>query len=185
MKLYTKNIGRPENIVTSEELSQRQIEQCYDNLRGQVFKSIPFENAEDVVQDVWLRALDNLCKFRGESSFSSWVYSIARGTIANYHREGTELWRAYAWIGSGEPESAVVMPDQDSMLVFDDLVSKAEEKGRGLEGTNLKPRSILRDRFLNGYTHREIAEKWGVTRNSIERQYRRRLKRLRSVLGGR
>jgi len=34
-------------------------------------------DAEDIVQDTLLKAIDNIDKFRGESSFGTWLYSIA------------------------------------------------------------------------------------------------------------
>jgi RNA polymerase sigma-70 factor, ECF subfamily len=35
------------------------------------------QDAEDIVQDTLLKAIDNLERFRGESSFGTWLYSIA------------------------------------------------------------------------------------------------------------
>lgn len=212
--------------MNSADLTPEQIDECYDNIRGQVFRSVPFEDVDDMVQEAWIRVLGSLRKFKGRSSFSVWVYSVVSGAIACYHREGVELWRAYARVDNGDPGLGVTVTGQDSMLIFDELISKAEEGERALSRkailrlfddgksraeiaaeldltwdyvrkviwkrdeancreANVKPRSILRDRFLYGRTHREIANKWGVTRNSIECQYKRRLGKLRSVLGGR
>jgi RNA polymerase sigma-70 factor (ECF subfamily) len=35
------------------------------------------EDAEDILQDTLLRAVDNIDKFRGDSAFGTWLYSIA------------------------------------------------------------------------------------------------------------
>lgn len=35
------------------------------------------QNAEDILQETLLKAVDNIDKFRGESSFGTWLYSIA------------------------------------------------------------------------------------------------------------
>ena len=42
------------------------------------------EDAEDIVQDTFLKAVDNIDKFRLESSFGTWLYSIA----LNHFRSG-------------------------------------------------------------------------------------------------
>ncbi|UCG61444.1 MAG: sigma-70 family RNA polymerase sigma factor [Candidatus Zixiibacteriota bacterium] len=35
------------------------------------------QDAEDIVQDTFLKAIDNIEQFRGESAFGTWLYSIA------------------------------------------------------------------------------------------------------------
>jgi RNA polymerase sigma-70 factor (ECF subfamily) len=35
------------------------------------------EDAEDIVQETFLKAIDNIDRFRGESSFGTWLYTIA------------------------------------------------------------------------------------------------------------
>lgn len=42
------------------------------------------EDAEDILQDTFLKAIDNIDKFRLESSFGTWLYSIA----LNHFRSG-------------------------------------------------------------------------------------------------
>lgn len=39
------------------------------------------EDAEDIVQETFLKAVDNIDKFRMESSFGTWLYSIALNQI--------------------------------------------------------------------------------------------------------
>jgi len=47
-------------------------------------------DAEDIVQDTMLKAIDNIEQFRGEASFGTWLYSIAlnqtRAHLANQKR---------------------------------------------------------------------------------------------------
>ena len=39
------------------------------------------EDAEDIMQDTFIKAIDNIDRFRGESSFGTWLYSIALNNI--------------------------------------------------------------------------------------------------------
>ncbi|UCD16777.1 MAG: sigma-70 family RNA polymerase sigma factor [Candidatus Zixiibacteriota bacterium] len=39
------------------------------------------EDAEDIVQETFLKAIDNIDKFRRESSFGTWLYAIALNNI--------------------------------------------------------------------------------------------------------
>lgn len=45
------------------------------------------EEAEDVVQQVFLKAYQHLEKFRGESKFSTWLYTIALNLVRNHVRQ--------------------------------------------------------------------------------------------------
>ena len=45
------------------------------------------EEAEDLTQEIFLKAFEALSTFKGESQFSTWVYSIARNKILMKHRK--------------------------------------------------------------------------------------------------
>ena len=45
------------------------------------------EEAEDVVQQVFVKAYQHLGKFRGESKFFTWLYTIALNLIRNHVRQ--------------------------------------------------------------------------------------------------
>ena len=44
------------------------------------------ELAEDTAQEIWFEVLKGLPSFRGESSFSTWLYTVARRTICKHIR---------------------------------------------------------------------------------------------------
>ena len=45
------------------------------------------EEAEDVVQQIFLRVYQHMGKFRGESKFSTWLYTIALNLVRNHIRQ--------------------------------------------------------------------------------------------------
>ncbi len=45
-----------------------------------------FADAEDATQDILLKMITHLSSFRGESSFTTWVYSIAANHLKNYKK---------------------------------------------------------------------------------------------------
>jgi RNA polymerase sigma-70 factor (ECF subfamily) len=49
------------------------------------------EDAEDVVQNTFLKAVDKIDSFRGESSFGTWVYSIALNEIRSHISSGSKM----------------------------------------------------------------------------------------------
>ena len=46
--------------------------------------------AEDVTQEILIKVITNLSKFRKESKFSTWVYSIASNHIMNINKRELE-----------------------------------------------------------------------------------------------
>lgn len=47
-------------------------------------------DAEDVTQEILIKVITNLSKFRGESKFSTWVYSIAANHLISINKRGLE-----------------------------------------------------------------------------------------------
>jgi RNA polymerase sigma-70 factor (ECF subfamily) len=45
------------------------------------------QDAEDIVQETLLKAIDNIDKFRGESAFGSWLYAIALNQAKRHYGE--------------------------------------------------------------------------------------------------
>ena len=45
-----------------------------------------FPDAEDASQDILLKVMTHLSSFRGESSFSTWVFRIAINHLKNYKK---------------------------------------------------------------------------------------------------
>lgn len=50
-------------------------------------KTQTLEDAEEIVQDVFLSAMDSLGIFSGKSRLLSWMYGIARHEICDYYRK--------------------------------------------------------------------------------------------------
>ena len=56
-----------------------------DRLVYSVFKFCKdFELSQDIAQEAFVKAFRNIDKFRGDSSFYTWIYRIAINTAKNY-----------------------------------------------------------------------------------------------------
>lgn len=55
-------------------------------LHSYVSWKVGAEDAEDVVAEVIMRAIEGIAGFRGDSSFKTWLFGIARRTIAQHFR---------------------------------------------------------------------------------------------------
>src|ERR1700747_2173313 len=75
------------------------------------------EDAEEVVQEAFLRAYQKLAQFAGNANFGTWVYRIA----ANYaidrlrQRKSEDSRREQpSWIAEGEPETDLLSQMKDA-----------------------------------------------------------------------
>jgi len=139
----------------------------------QVSRSIPFADVEDVVQEAWIRILENLDIFDGKAKLATWARVITRGVVRDYYRVGIKLWRAYHIPGASVTEE--VEPEQDREIIFMDLLSKVKSE---------KQRATLYDRFYLGRGETEQAKMAGVNWNTINMRYRAGIRALREIMEG-
>jgi RNA polymerase sigma-70 factor (ECF subfamily) len=62
-------------------------EKFRDSLRRFILKRVKDEHdAEDILQDVFLKIHDNIDNLKDENRFQAWIYQIARNTVIDYYR---------------------------------------------------------------------------------------------------
>lgn len=62
-------------------------------------------DAEDLAQETFIRAYEQIGSFNGSSKFSTWLYRIAMHACLNWRRDEARRFRAYADC-AGEPSAA-------------------------------------------------------------------------------
>ena len=70
------------------------------------------EDAEELAQDVFVKAYTSLSSFRGESSFSTWIYRIAYNIAVSATRKKTSVFV------SADEGMIANMPDEESDDMF-------------------------------------------------------------------
>src|SRR5256884_4580250 len=115
--------------------------------------------AEDLTSEVFLKATRWLAQDRSADSIRAWLYTVARGTIADY-------WRAQ----SRQP--TVPLEDPDTVLYCgreapEEVRRTRERAWRILDALPEREREVLRLRFLHGYTAGEIGQALGLTPGNV------------------
>lgn len=132
--------------------------------------------AEELTQDVFVRAWEKLGSFRGESAFSSWLYPLAVNVALSERR-------------SRRRRTARVMTTDD-LTPFDTPRPGRQpgpEAGFDLEKAMaaLPPgaRAVFVLHDVEGYRHEEIAALLGMAEGTSKAQLHRARKLLREALG--
>lgn len=111
-------------------------------------------DVEDVVQQVFLAALDGAPSFDGRSKVSTWIVGIAtrRALDASRSRWRRSRWaKVSEWVGLGRPAAA-----PDAQL---DALGVAEAV---LAGLSPEQRTVFFLHAVEGYTFKEIEEMTGT-----------------------
>jgi RNA polymerase sigma-70 factor (ECF subfamily) len=144
------------------------------------------EDAQDLVQDTFLRAHQALGRYDERYAFSTWFYRILVNLCINFQKR-KQRW---GWL---VPESADAKAELTASSTEVDHNPEAwqerqelrEEIERALQSLSSEQRVVVTMYDLEGFTHREIAEILGCPVGTVmSRLHYGRLK-LRKLLGPR
>jgi len=137
-------------------------------LRMFVLRMVGYRDAEadDVVQEAWLRACRAMHTFRGDARFDTWLTTIAVRTA-----------RARA-----VPDNAESLDDAMGLALPAPLLSldDAMDAERVLQRLPDRTRTVFVLYYLEGFTHEEIAQALGVAHGTSRAILSRALSTLRS-----
>jgi RNA polymerase sigma-70 factor (ECF subfamily) len=128
--------------------------------------------AEELVQDVFVRAWEKLPQFRGESAFGTWLHRLAVNVVLNA-RESAARTRSRQ--GDGDDELDALPQHRAEAGLSLDLEQSIGGLPRGARQV-----FVLHD--VEGYTHEEIADQLGITAGGSKAQLHRARLLLRQAL---
>ncbi|HET6455427.1 MAG TPA: sigma-70 family RNA polymerase sigma factor [Armatimonadota bacterium] len=129
------------------------------------------EDACDVLQETWLKAIRGIATLRDPGILPMWLYRIARNTAMS------RLRGRYADKAVIEDEPGEI-PDNGDSFTFED----AEQVHYGLSRISLPHREVLTLYFLEDLSVDEIAEVLGVASGTVKSRLHFAKKALRAVL---
>jgi RNA polymerase sigma factor (sigma-70 family) len=163
----------------------RAFEQLYGRYRRRIAAYIygmvkDYGRAEEIAQDVFVSALRRMRNTDSDIAFKPWIYEIAKNACIDQFRRGrrAELVSYDADEGLGETDRgrlATTSPSPDAAV--DQKLSIDHLRG-AFGGLSEAHHDILVMRELEGMSYREIGERLGMSRASVESTLFRARKRL-------
>jgi RNA polymerase sigma-70 factor (ECF subfamily) len=125
-------------------------------------------DAEDTVQDTWIKAAENLEQFRWESSLHTWLTGIALNRCRQQFRRQDRNWLA--------------IREDLGVASRNDRPHERIDLDAALQGLPPGYRTVVVLHDVEGYTHKEIAERLAISANTSKSQLSRARHALRSRL---
>ncbi len=131
------------------------------------------EKAEDVTHDTYVKAVENIEKFKEETHFLAWLTTIARNLAINEYNKG-KFETAVDVNDESSRFGEVTLPDEDGL----GLIKTAEE---ALSDTDFQ---ILIMYAVAGYSRREIGVILDMPTSTVSHRYKLAIKQLKQKLEG-
>jgi RNA polymerase sigma-70 factor (ECF subfamily) len=169
---------------TGDESAVRALTRRYNRRLYRIARSILRNDAEaeDVVQDAYVRAFTGLDRFRGEAAFGTWVTRIATNeALGRLRRRPTVSWDE----GDDERLRAAVLPFRTAPPPADPERTMAQREIRDLleQSIDALPdlfRTVFVARIVEGLSVEETADLLGLRPETVKT----RLHRARALLRG-
>lgn len=145
--------------------------------------------AEDLVQDVFVKIVQNAVDFKHESKFSTWAYTIARNICIDHLRKMTFRQHASLDQSLGHEPDGPTLLDRTADVHPSATVDRhviGQEVGRRIthcvENLPTDQREVFLLRELGNLPFKEIATITGVPENTVKSRMRYALERLQESL---
>jgi RNA polymerase sigma-70 factor (ECF subfamily) len=146
--------------------------------------------AEDVVQEAFVRVVQNAAEFKHEARFTTWVYTITRNLCIDQLRK--RALRRHASLDESRgsrrgEEDGPTLGEQtaDGRASVEREATGSELKQRIAKAVELLPddqREVFLMREVSNLPFKEIAEITGVPENTVKSRMRYALERLQAAL---
>ena len=140
-------------------------------IHGILLSRVPRTEVDDLVQDVFMMAMQRLGTLRDPESFGGWLAAIARNRATDHLRRAPQT----SELTGDLVETRTTSPsDRAEALAVLDAIRRLPEAYR----------ETLVLRLVEGMTGPEIAERTGLTRASVRVNLHRGMRQLRERLQG-
>ena len=183
--LLTRTTAGARPLLTPEELGQfyagnpELFRQLYHSYTPELIEAArrlteSREDAQDVVQETWLRVYARRHTYAGEGSLRGWIHAVARAVGIDYYRSvkrRSQRHTLFEVMQAAEPtEEPATLPPINTKLPEEVVRYKWRTRGELIDAIlRLTPRQrdVVVLRFLAGRTTSNVAKAMGITESTV------------------
>jgi len=121
------------------------------------------DDAQDILQDGFVKVFGNIAKFKGTGSFEGWIRRIIVNTAIEHFRKKNMLYAI-------DEKTEIQLADENTNI-FNQL--EAKELLEIIKSMPAGYRTVFNLYAIEGYTHKEIATMMNLTEGTSKSQYAR------------
>jgi len=133
------------------------------------------DGVDELVQDTFVRAFGAVDSFRGDSSFRTWLFTIARRLVLD-RRRATKRSRMTATV---EENDAVTQFDALDGIVADESLQRVR---RAVDALSPRQREVFTLRVEQGLSYKEIADLIGSTEGATRVHFHNAMRAVKEFL---
>jgi RNA polymerase sigma-70 factor (ECF subfamily) len=177
-------------IAQAQNDSQAAFRQLYERYHNKIHRLIgsmvgSAEDTNDIVQQTFTQAFRSLEKFKGQSSFYTWLYRIAVNATTDFRRKVSrqkEVGIDQTPQGSGKRAVELAAPREDGPEVELYRKELARLIRKALDSLSEEHRTVMVLREINGLSYTEIAEITGANLGTVMSRIHYGRKKLAEIL---
>ncbi len=144
--------------------------------------NVPMGDVEDLAQEVFLRIFRNLHRFRGQSSFYTWLYRITVNVFFDHNKKRKRADVRLARLQNAlEDVTNVRDARYDPFRICYDALTQ-EELAKAIERLPESFRAVVAMREVDDLSYEEIALQTGVSIGTVRSRLSRARARLKELL---
>jgi RNA polymerase sigma-70 factor, ECF subfamily len=158
-------------------MSEQLVEEYYGRVQGYVRLQVPEQDCEDVIGDIFLRAVEKQDQVRGDGG--AWLFAVARTRVCDYFRQkGTAMNGRVQTPDPARREAAADPGPLDRMEM-----AEFRERLRARMGMLTEvERDVIAFKFTDGLSNIDIARTLGMPSSTLGVVLHRALGRLRKEM---
>ena len=142
-------------------------------------------DAQDLAQEVFIRAYTGLASFRNEADFGTWLHRIAVNQWINFKRKQKRhtliSLDAPIQTSEGEMTREVAVAEEDPQEIYEQMELQGFVR-KALDQLSAEHRTVLVLRELQGYSYDEIASVVGCTLGTVKSRINRARQALKEMV---
>jgi RNA polymerase sigma-70 factor (ECF subfamily) len=154
-------------------LVEKYQQQVYRLVRRMV---IDHDDADDLVQEVFIKVYNNLDNFQGESQLFTWIYRIATNECLRF----LEKKRRRYWLPIADVNSELTHKLENSQYVDGDEIQRKLQKA--VLTLPDKQRAVFHMKYYENMKYETIAEITGTSIGSLKASYHHAVKKIEEIL---
>ena len=179
MKLYSEKeilqLLQSENTQRKafEQIVKQYSQQLYWQIRRMVFSH---DDANDLLQDTFIKAWQNIDSFRGDSKFTTWLYRIAINECISFLKKQHQSEK----VDLDAPEADISLQlESDSYFDGDEIQLKLQ---KALASLPPKQRMVFNMKYYQDMKYGEISDLLGTSVGALKASYHLAVKKIEQLL---